>query len=91
MQPQQLQPQQLQPQQGGNYPGWGARPMPPAPGNGRAPDQRPPTAASHGAPRKAPLKPWVLIIGALLMALLAFAVTRAFIHTAATHTATPDK
>jgi hypothetical protein len=32
--------------------------------------------------RRKPLKPWVLTVGALLMALLAFAVTRACIHTA---------
>jgi hypothetical protein len=45
--------------------------------------QRSAIQAAPGArnPRRTPLKPWMLVIGALVMALLAFAVTRACIHT----------
>jgi serine/threonine protein kinase len=96
MQPPQMQPPQMQPPQGGNYPNWGAsmpaRPMqPPAQMYDRAPGPRPIAAAPQAAPRRTPLKPWVLIVGALIMALLAFVVTRAFIHTSAPHTTAPDK
>jgi hypothetical protein len=34
--------------------------------------------------RRRPLQPWLLVVGALVMALLAFAVTRACIHSATT-------
>jgi hypothetical protein len=49
------------------------------------PDMQRPTTqplSGFGRPRRTPLKPWVLVIGALVMAFLAFAVTRACIHTA---------
>ena len=49
----------------------------------RRPPQRPPTASSpFRRSRRAQLRPAILVIGALIMALLAFAVTRACIHTA---------
>ncbi|MBC7975346.1 MAG: hypothetical protein H7138_10195 [Myxococcales bacterium] len=41
--------------------------------------------------KKAALQPWMLVVGALIMAALAFAVTRAFIHTNATRPAASDK
>ena len=94
MQPSQQMPGQMQPPPGGNFPGWGTpmppRSMPPGQGYDRAPGQRPPQGAPHQM-RRTPLKPWVLIVGALIMALLAFAVTRAFIHTSAPRTTAPDK
>jgi len=45
------------------------------------PPQRPsmPQVAGFGKPKKATLKPWMLVIGALIVAGLAFAITRAFI------------
>jgi len=50
------------------------------PGYGQPP-QRPsmPQVAGFGKPKKATLKPWMLVIGALIVAGLAFAITRAFI------------
>ncbi len=36
--------------------------------------------SSHGQPPVSPLRPWMLVVGALIMAGLAFALTRAFIH-----------
>jgi len=41
---------------------------------------RVPSAAGpdHGRKRR-PLQPWMLVVGAIVMAVLAFAVTRAFI------------
>ena len=70
----------------GNYPGWG---MPMKPMGAPSPAlqamydrplaQRP---AIHARPRRTALRPWMLVIGALVMAILAFAVTRACIHTA---------
>jgi eukaryotic-like serine/threonine-protein kinase len=77
----------------GNFPNWGAPPQPPMgglpPGQGmydRPVMQRPATqqVPGLGKSRRTPLKPWMLLIGALVMALLAFAVTRACIHTATT-------
>jgi serine/threonine-protein kinase len=43
--------------------------------------QRPsvPSVAGFGRPKAPTLKPWMLIVGALLMAVLAFAITRAFL------------
>jgi serine/threonine protein kinase len=38
-----------------------------------------PQVAGFGGPRKQGVKPWMLVVGALLIALLAFAITRAFI------------
>ncbi|HEX4416928.1 MAG TPA: protein kinase [Kofleriaceae bacterium] len=86
---------------GGNYATWGApqRPSMNQMGQmggqmntGPVPDlyerqvpQRP-SVAAMSRPRRT-LKPWMLVIGALVMALLAFAVTRAFIHTATKPTA----
>ncbi|HEY1556102.1 MAG TPA: hypothetical protein VGF94_14790, partial [Kofleriaceae bacterium] len=46
------------------------------------PAQRPsvPTVAGFGQARKSPLRPWMLVVGALVMAALAFAITRLFIR-----------
>jgi hypothetical protein len=44
-----------------------------------------------GKARRTPLKPWMLVIGALVMAVLAFAVTRACIHTATSKPAAEAK
>lgn len=38
-----------------------------------------PHVAGFQQPRKAAIQPWILVVGALLMAVLAFAITRAFI------------
>jgi hypothetical protein len=38
-----------------------------------------PQVAGFNRARKQGVKPWVLVVGALIMALLAFAITRAFI------------
>ncbi|HEX5058011.1 MAG TPA: protein kinase [Kofleriaceae bacterium] len=38
-----------------------------------------PQVAGFGRTRKPQLKPWVLVVGAIVMALIAFAITRAFI------------
>jgi hypothetical protein len=40
---------------------------------------RPSTTSVGGRARKPALKPWMLVVGALVMAALAFAVTRAFL------------
>jgi len=86
------QPMQSAPPPQGNYPMWGVQPqLPPRGASPTAPDmmerpvmqQRPqqgPYVAGF-APRtkKAALQPWMLVVGALIMAALAFAVTRAFI------------
>ncbi|HEU4726836.1 MAG TPA: protein kinase [Kofleriaceae bacterium] len=52
-----------------------------------------PRAAAYAArrPRRPALQPWMLVIGALLMALLAFTVTRACIHTATSRPAAESK
>ena len=55
----------------------------------RRPPQRPGTQPPRFRARRTPLRPWMLVIGALIMALLAFAVTRACIHTA-TSRPTPE-
>jgi hypothetical protein len=58
----------------------------------RAPPYRQPGAPARRFPRrKTPLKPWMLVIGALIMALLAFAVTRACIHTATSRSPSESK
>ena len=44
-----------------------------------------------GGQRRTPLRPWLLVIGALIMALLAFAVTRACIHTATGRSSTESR
>jgi serine/threonine protein kinase len=65
----------------GSYGGWGAAPPPPS--RGGAPDmfqQRPSMPGmGFGQRRKQVLKPWMLVVGALVMAALAFVVTRAFL------------
>jgi hypothetical protein len=83
MQPPQMQPPQMQPP---GYPNWGRPPMePPSAMYERPVGQRPVLPGAEPArPRRPTVKPWMLVIGALLMAFLAFAVTRACIHTAAT-------
>ncbi|MDB4962116.1 MAG: serine/threonine protein kinase [Myxococcales bacterium] len=84
--------QQAPTPQPGNYPMWGVQSqLPPRAASPTAPDMmdRPvlqqhqrnamPNVAGFGAHRKAALQPWMLVVGALIMAALAFAVTRAFI------------
>jgi serine/threonine-protein kinase len=79
-------------QPAGGYQGWGAPIAPQRPVRDATPtaqdsfDQpvfpnRPsmPQVAGFQRPRKQGIKPWVLVIGALIMAALAFAITRAFI------------
>ncbi|HSN25550.1 MAG TPA: protein kinase [Kofleriaceae bacterium] len=74
------------------YPAWGSAIAPQRPQRDATPTSRDsfdrpvfanrpsqPQVAGFGAQKKMTLKPWVLVIGALLMALLAFAITRAFI------------
>jgi len=79
-----------QPQAGGNYPVWGVQPqLPPRGASPTAPDmyERPvypqrssvPVMGFERLPPTRSLRPWVLIIGALVMAGLAFAITRAFL------------
>jgi hypothetical protein len=83
----------------GNYGGWGLPPQPPMGASpavqamyDRRPPQRPSTAAPRlGRGRRKPLQPAILLIGALIMALLAFAVTRACIHTATSRPAAESK
>ena len=53
------------PGQAQGYPGWGPQPQPRGP--------------STQSTRKGALQPWMLVVGALVMAALAFAITRAFI------------
>jgi hypothetical protein len=71
------------PQPGGNYPVWGVGPqMPPRPMQDPfsppSYPQRPsvPSVAGFHRARKSVLKPWMLVVGALVMAGLAFAITR---------------
>jgi eukaryotic-like serine/threonine-protein kinase len=79
-------------QPGGAYPAWGAPIAPHLPQRDATPTtqdrfdrpvfpDRPslPQVAGFQQPRKAALKPWVLVVGALIMAAVAFAITRAFI------------
>jgi serine/threonine-protein kinase len=87
-----MQPGMQQPgMQPGNYAGWGLPAQMPLGASpavqamyDRQPPHRPSTAPPRrfGRHRRTPLRPWMLVIGALIMALLAFAVTRACIHTA---------
>ena len=78
-----------------SYPAWGApapiapqRPMRDATPTARDAFDRPmapnrpsmPQVAGFGTQKKKGLAPWMLIVGALVMAALAFAITRAFIH-----------
>jgi len=85
-------PIQSSPSGQGNYPMWGVQPqLPPRGASPTAPDmmdrpmlqqsQQGPYVAGFGPrpPKKAALQPWMLVVGALIMAALAFAVTRAFI------------
>jgi hypothetical protein len=55
----------------GAYAGWGDAPYPPR--------QMGPGATGPQRMRRAALKPWMLVVGALVMAAVAFAVTRAFL------------
>jgi hypothetical protein len=78
-----------------SYPAWGApapiapqRPTRDATPTARDAFDRPmapnrpsmPQVAGFGTQKKKGLAPWMLIVGALVMAALAFAITRAFIH-----------
>jgi hypothetical protein len=76
-----------------SYPAWGApitaqRPPREATPTARDAFDRPmapnrpsmPQVAGFGTQKKKGLAPWMLIVGALVMAALAFAITRAFIH-----------
>ncbi|HEY0192776.1 MAG TPA: protein kinase [Kofleriaceae bacterium] len=84
MPPPMQQPPMQQPPMPG-YGSWGAPPQrrPPDLYDRQQPQpQQPmqrPSAVALGKPRRM-LQPWMLVIGALVMALLAFAITRAFIH-----------
>ncbi len=84
------QPVQPLPQPG--YPNWGVQPqLQPRGASPTAPDHhdhRPmyppqrssiPQVAGFGKPKTPSFRPWMLIIGALIMAALAFAITRAFL------------
>jgi len=90
MPPQPLPPQPMPPAMlEGRYGGWGPPQLPvgASPAMQAMYDRRPPQRPSSAAPRfgrgrRRQLQPWILLIGALIMALLAFAVTRACIHTA---------
>jgi serine/threonine protein kinase len=74
------------PQPPGNYPTWGVAPQPPPRGAPTMQDafnppvypQRPsvPQVAGFGRQKRPVLKPWMLVVGALVMAALAFAITR---------------
>ena len=89
----------------GNYSGWGGPPQFPMGGPSPSPQAMPQAmydrpmmqrAETHHVPglgrsRRTPIKPWMLVIGALVMAFLAFAVTRACIHTTTTNPATDPK
>ena len=79
-------------QNAGGYPGWGPpiaaqRPVRDATPTAKDSFDQPmfanrasaPQVAGFTRPRKQGIKPWILIIGALIMAALAFAITRAFI------------
>jgi serine/threonine protein kinase len=79
-------------QNAGGYPGWGPpiaaqRPIRDATPTAQDSFDQPvfpnrasaPQVAGFNRPRKQGVKPWVLVIGALIMAALAFAITRAFI------------
>ena len=92
MQQQPMLPMQppMQSQPSDNYPVWGAQPgMPPRGSTANDMMDRPVMPQRQSmqhvpgfAPRpakKAALQPWMLVVGALIMAALAFAVTRAFI------------
>ena len=76
----------------GNYPQWGAAIAPQRPTRDATPTSRDafdrpvfgnrasqPQVAGFGGQKKKGLMPWMLVVGALIMALLAFAITRAFI------------
>ena len=94
MQPMPQQPPQPMPQQQpmpGNYPGWGVQSQLPArSATPTAPDmyERPMYPQPPSAPavagfdrrsKKLALRPWMLVVGAFVMAGLAFAITRAFL------------
>jgi hypothetical protein len=77
---------------GNNYPGWGGQqpfPRAPSPSASQPPrysnppsSQRPsmpPERRSMQGMQEPMLKPWMLIVGAIIMAALAFLITRAFI------------
>jgi serine/threonine-protein kinase len=92
MQPPVQQPMQQQPMMmPGNYPNWGVQSQhPPRAATPTAQDMydRPvyppnrssaPQVAGFNRQKKPAIKPWILVIGALIMAGLAFAITRAFL------------
>ena len=91
-------PPMMQQMPPGHYPNWGRPPQLPMGGPAQAMYERPmmPRPATQPVPRagrsrRTPVKPWMLVIGALMMAFLAFAVTRACIHTATTRPAAETK
>jgi len=80
----------------GNYPNWGGPPQfsPAAQAMYDRPVMKRPEThhvPGLGRSRRTPLKPWMLVLGALVMAFLAFAVTRACIHTTTNKPATETK
>ncbi len=88
--PNTAQPFSPQQPQGGPYPMWGAQPqLPPRGASPTAPDmyerpvypQRPsvPVIGFERGKRETSVKTWVLILGAVLMAAVAFAITRLFL------------
>jgi hypothetical protein len=51
-----------------------------------------PQVAGYQKPRKpSAIKPWVLVIGAVVMAVLAFSITRACIHSPSKPAAATDR
>lgn len=85
-------PQQAPVLHGGSYPGWGVQAqLPPRAASPTAPDNyerapAPPRPSDPhvagfrtGTQKAGGLQPWMLVVGALVMAALAFAITRAFI------------
>jgi hypothetical protein len=88
--------QPLPPPPAANYPNWNApaqlpNGLPPAQAMFERPGSQRPSAQLASAARRSPLKPWMVVIGALVMAFLAFAVTRACIHAAATRAASEPR
>ena len=76
--------------QAGNYPSWVPTQLPPSLAERAAPSRRATSQQSQFV-RRRPLRPWMLLLGALIMALLAFAITRAWIHSAANRPATESR
>ncbi len=74
----------------GNYPSWVPTQLPPSLAERAAPTRRATSQQSQFV-RRRPLRPWMLLLGALIMALLAFAITRACINSAANHPASESR